>query len=57
VIFQTDYDEIKLKKSYGVILVTSSLLRHRKRHQTNVTRFFILGPSQLKIFRLRQRDR
>jgi len=36
-----DYDKIeRLKISYNVILVASSLLQHQKRHQTNVTRFF-----------------
>jgi len=43
--FLTDYEEIELQKSsYDVILVTSSSLRHRKRHQNNVTNLFHFGP-------------
>jgi len=45
-----DYGKIKLKKnSYDVTSVTSSLLRHQKYHQTNVTRFFTFGPLPIKI--------
>jgi len=41
VIFEADYDEIEFQKySYDVILVTSSPLRHRKRHQNNVIIIF-----------------
>jgi len=29
--------------------VTSLLLRHQNRHQTNVTRFFNFGPLPIKI--------
>jgi len=35
--------------SYDIISVTSSLLRHRKRHQTNITRFSIMGLYQSKF--------
>jgi len=47
----TDYDKIELQKiSYDVISVMSlSLLHHKKRHQTNVTRFFYFGPLPIKI--------
>jgi len=51
-VFQGDYDEIELQKiSCNVISVTSSLLRHQKRHQNNVTNFFQLAPPppQLKF--------
>jgi len=45
VFFQAVYDEIELQNiSYDVILVTSSLLRHRKLYQNNVKIFFILPP-------------
>jgi len=30
VVFEADYDEIKLQNSYDVISVTSSPMRHRK---------------------------
>jgi len=51
VVFEADYDEIELQKySYDVITITSSTLRHQKRHQNNVTNFFFdLGPSQSKF--------
>jgi len=35
--------------SYDVILVTSSPLRHWKRHQNNATIFSNLGPPPIKI--------
>jgi len=42
-IFPADYDEIQLQKiSNDVISVTSSPLRHRKRHQNNVRKKFAL---------------
>jgi len=42
--------KLKFKKfSYDVILVTLSLLRHQKRHQTNVKRFFNFGSLPIKI--------
>jgi len=37
------------KISYDVILVTSSLLRHGKRHQNNVIKFFHFGRPPIKI--------
>jgi len=42
-------EDITLKDSYDVISVTPLLLRHQKRHQTNVIRFYIVGPSPIKI--------
>jgi len=54
VFFQTNYDEVKFEKTiYDVISVTSSLLRLRKRHQTNVTKFFHYGLPNQKFW-LRQ---
>jgi len=50
VVFQTDYDEIELKKS---VMASFQWRYHyyviEKRHQTNVTRFFHFGPLPIKI--------
>jgi len=49
-IFEADYDEIKLQiYSYNVTLVTSSPLRHRK-NVTKITsqKFFQFGPFPIK---------
>jgi len=51
VVFEADYDEIKLKfdfdvvSDYDVVSVTSSPLRH----QNNVTKIFQFGPLSIKI--------
>jgi len=48
--FQTDFDEIELSKNQlWRHFRTSSLLRHQKRHQTNITRFYCFGPLPMKI--------
>jgi len=51
VVFEADYDKIELqKKSYDVISVTSSPLRHRKTAPKLRHNFFPnLGPSQSKF--------
>jgi len=38
------------KSNFKKFLVTLSLLRHRKRHQTNITRFFLFESLSIKIF-------
>jgi len=40
---------IMTKSNFKKPVMTSSLIRHRKRHQTNVTRFFHFEPFSIKI--------
>jgi len=51
VIFEADYDKIKLQKSsYDIISVMSHHCIIKKRHQNNFTKIFSnLGPSQSKF--------